>query len=72
MDTDPISGRPRPFHRPEKIGDDPDGGQVIGPGGESPEDPLANSLYRGCIIALLAFGCVLALVVIVYRIVTAQ
>ena len=45
---------------------------MIEPDGESPEDPLANSLFRGCIISLLAFGCVLALVVIVYRMVTAQ
>jgi len=72
MDRDPIGGRPRPLHRPEKIGDDPDGGQVIEPNGDSAEDPLANSLFRGCIISILAFGCVLALVVIVYRLVTSQ
>jgi hypothetical protein len=72
MDPTPIGGHPRPFHRPEKIGDDPDGGQVLDPNGESPEDPLANSLFRGCIISMLGFGCVLALVVIVYYLVTTQ
>ena len=72
MDRDPISGQPRRIHRPEKIGDDPDGGQVIGPDGESPEDPVARSLFRGCLITLLAVGCVLALLAIVYRMAFAQ
>jgi hypothetical protein len=50
-----------------RIGDDPDGGQVIDPDGESPEDPLAGGLYRGCIIAFAVIGLFVALFVVLYQ-----
>lgn len=69
MNHDPVPGRLGPVITP-KIGDDPDGGQVIGPHGESPEDPVAKGLYRGCMITILIIGITLAIAMLVYRMVT--
>ena len=67
MDDDRYIGLHRPLERPPRIGDDPNGGQVIGPDGESPEDPAARWLFRSCLITLLVIGIVLGIAVLIYR-----
>lgn len=62
------AGRPRPLSTTSHIGDDPDAGQVIEPDGESPEDPVAKQLYRGCLTMLLVIGVGLGIAVVLYRI----
>lgn len=61
-----ITGPPRPLS-PEEL-HDPDAGQVMGPHGEAPEDPTERAAYRGCLMALLAIGIVLAIFGVIYRI----
>lgn len=55
-----------------KIGDDPDGGQVIGPDGESPEDPVARGLQNGCLIGVLIIGVFLGVFMLIYRFLIAE
>lgn len=46
--------------------DERDEGQVIGPDGESPEDPAAKALTRGCMIMLLVLGIFIGLSSLLY------
>lgn len=66
MSQAPRPGRPNLPQTPV-IGDDPDGGQVMGPYGESPEDPAARWLFRGCLFVFLAVGLAVGLFALLYR-----
>jgi hypothetical protein len=68
MDEPSPDLRPRPLvPTTERIGDDPDGGQVIGPDGESPEDPAARGLFRGCMITWAVIGIIIGILVVLLR-----
>lgn len=68
MAEHPLARQPQPHSTTSEAGDDPDAGQVMGPHGESPEDPAARGLWQGCLVMFLVLGLVLATAVVLYRI----